>query len=153
MNKKQHLKEQIVNRILSIVEEKYEEAVKAIQQVKESRDNESKSSVGDKYETGRSMLMFEMEKHSAQLQKAQRQKHELTQINFRKKPDRVKFGSLVFTNRGVYFLAIALGKIELNGEIYFCISPASPFGKLIQNKKVGDKFHFQGNEIILLELY
>lgn len=153
MNKKQELKEQIINRVLSIVEEKQEEAVKAIQQVKESRDNESKSSVGDKYETGRSMLMFELEKHTAQLQKAQLQKHELTQINLRKKTDRVEFGSLVFTNHGTYFLALALGKTEFEGENYFCISPVSPFGKLIQNKKVGDKFTFQGNEIILLEIY
>lgn len=153
MNTKLQLKKQILNRVLEIVEEKHEEAVKAIQQVKESRDNESKNSVGDKYETGRSMLMFEMEKHTLQLQKAQMQKHELSQINLHKKPDRVQFGSLVFTNRGAYFLSIALGKITVEGENIFCISPVSPFGKLIQNKTTGDKFSFQENEFILLELY
>lgn len=152
MNEKKDLKQTIVNHLIELVNEKIDIAIKSIHSAKDSRDNETKSSVGDKYETGRAMIQFELEKHTVQLQKAQQQKHELSQINLQKEYNRVEFGSLVFSDHGNYFIAIGLGKIEKENEIFYCISLASPLGKILNNKKVGEKVIFQGKEITIIEI-
>jgi len=152
MNKKKDLKEVIVNHLLEIVNERIDNALKSIHSAKESRNSETKSSVGDKYETSRAMVQFEIEKHTIQLLKAQQQKHELSQINLQKKYNNVDFGSLVFTNHGNYFISIGLGKIEVGNETFYCISLASPIGKVFHNKGVGNKINFQGKDFVLLEI-
>lgn len=142
----------IINKILTILDEKTESAKQAIDSAKESRDSETKSSVGDKYETGRTMVQFELEKHNIQLLKAQQQKHEISQINLQKKHNIADFGCLVYTNQETYFISIGLGKIEIGGEPIYCISLASPLGKILYHKSVGDKINFQGKEISITEI-
>ena len=146
------VKQSIANHIQLLLDDRIKEIQQAIHSAKESRDNETKSSVGDKYETGRAMIQFELEKHTVQLQKAQQQKHKLSQINLQKEYNRVEFGSLIFTDHGNYFIAIGLGKIEIENEIFYCISLASPIGKILNNKKVGGKIIFQGREFTITEI-
>lgn len=43
---------------------------KQLQSLKEARDNETKSSAGDKFETGRAMMQSEVQKIQSQLQQA-----------------------------------------------------------------------------------
>ncbi|MBN1253611.1 MAG: hypothetical protein JXR51_09760 [Bacteroidales bacterium] len=143
MNKLISLKELIYNELLNIVDKKIATAKQAIESAKESRDNDTKSSVGDKYETGRVMMQIEMENHEIQLSKALKQKGELLQINIKKEYKKAASGSLVITNQGNYFISIGIGKIDVNNEIFFSISLASPLGMLIFDKKVGAKFQFQ----------
>ena len=146
------VKQSIANHIQFLLDDKIKEIQQAIHSAKDSRDNETKSSVGDKYETGRAMIQFELEKHTVQLQKAQQQKHKLSQINLQKEYNRVEFGSLIFTDHGNYFIAIGLGKIEIENETFYCISLASPIGKILNNKKVGGKIIFQGREFTITEI-
>ena len=152
MNKKEHLKELLVNQIQNVLEKRIETAIHDIELAKESRDNETKSSVGDKYETGRAMVQFEIEKNNVQLNKAIQLKNEVAQIDLYKKSNIVEFGSIVKTNRGNYFVSVGLGKIEINNEIYFCVSLVSPIGKILQNKCIGDIIVFQGNEMQITEI-
>ena len=152
MNNATKIKEQILNQIIKIIDGKIETAKRAIELARESRDNETKCTVGDKYETGRSMMQMEMEKNRVQLNKTLNLKNELSQINLHKKNDRVTLGSLVIATNGNYFIAIGIGKIEVANETIYSISLASPIGKLLNNKKVGDKFIFQEKEIIITEI-
>ena len=62
MNK---LKEQILNQLLTQLDQKTETAKTAIESAKESRDNDTKSSAGDKFETGREMMQMEIDKNEA----------------------------------------------------------------------------------------
>ena len=146
------IKQQILNQIIEIIDEKVETAKQAIESARESRDNETKCTVGDKYETGRSMMQMEMEKNRVQLNKTLNLKNELSQINLNKKNNRVTLGSLVVATNGNYFIAIGIGKLMADNEIIYSISLASPIGKLLNNKKVGDKFKFQEKEIIITEI-
>lgn len=152
MNEKKDLKLAFYNLLLEIVNRKIEDALKSIDSTKESRDNETKSSVGDKYETGRTMMQFELEKNNVQLNKAIQLKNELAQIDFQKKYTQIEFGSLVLTDKDNYFISIGLGKIEINNQTCYSISLASPFGKIIYNKRVGDKIKFQDKEIAITEI-
>ncbi len=146
MNKTKELKKLIYKQLSEIVESKIETAIKSIKSAKEARDNETKSSVGDKYETGRAMMQSELEKNEVQLSKALNQKRELSQIDFQKEYTKVEFGSLVITNQGNYLISIGIGKIEIKNENCYSVSLASPVGIFLHNKKIGDKAQFQNRE-------
>jgi len=116
---------------------------------KQSRDNETKSSMGDKYETGRAIIQFELEKNIIQLNKTRKLKAELLKIDLHKKYKKVEFGSLVATDKDTYFISIGTGKIKTNNNNYYCISQASPMGRTLFNKKEGDYFKFNGMDFII----
>lgn len=147
------LKSLILNRLKEIIDEKASIIKTEIQMVVESRDSETKSSVGDKYETTREMMQLEIEKNLVQLNKYELQKNELLKINPIKKNSKVEFGSLVFTSGGNYFISIGLGKIEVENEKVLCISLISPIGKILNNKKAGEKLNFQGNTTTITNIF
>jgi len=113
----------------------------------EVRDNETKCTVGDKYETGRAMAQMELEKCQFQLTKTEDLKTILMQINPTKASESVTFGSLIETTEDNYFLSIAFGRIIVTGESIFCISPVSPIGKMLLGKSVGEQVNFQDKKI------
>lgn len=110
-------------------------------------NSETKSSAGDKHETGRAMLQLEMEKASQQLIGINEMKATLAKINLDSSVN-VKLGSLIITNNAHYFLAISAGEIKIENQVYYAISPISPIGRLLLGKRVGDSFNFKSDIII-----
>ncbi len=145
-------KEEIINEIIRQLDDRISFLKQSIQAAKESRDNETKSSVGDKYETGRAMVQMELEKNQVLLNKTETLKSSLTKIAIYKPSKQVEFGSFVQTAQGQYFVAIPFGKVEVNGSPVFCISMASPIGQILVGKRVGDRVNFQGKEIEIQEI-
>ena len=142
----------ILNKLQEIINEKLEVANSAIKLAKEARNNDTKSSAGDKFETGRAMMQIEIENSTVQLNKALFNKTELSKINIKQTYDKAEFGSLVITNQGSYFISIGIGKLEIANKPYFCISLASPIGKLLHNKKIGDKSNFLNKDFIIEDI-
>ena len=143
------IKQQITHQLFSLIDKRIDSIKQSILLAKESRDNETKSSVGDKYETGRAMVQLEIEKFLVQLGKAENQKNDLAKIDCKKIFKTVEFGSLVYTTQGNYFISIAFGKIVVDEIEFFCLSLASPIGKLLHTKTPGEKIHFQQKEITI----
>jgi len=146
------IKALILNRLKEIIDEKAAIIRTEIQLAHETRDNETKSNVGDKYETTREMMQLEIEKNLVQLHKFEILKNELSKIDVYKTHNKVEYGSMVITSENKYFISIGLGKIEIENDAVFCISLISPIGKIIQNKKAGEKFNFQGKEIFITKI-
>lgn len=106
--------------------------------------SETKSSAGDKHETGRAMLQLEMEKAGQQLAGIHQMKLILAKIDISKKSEVAHLGSVVETDFANYFLSISAGKIIIEDKIYFAISILSPIGKLLLGKKLNEEFTFNG---------
>jgi len=134
-------KENIDRRIASI-----EQRLKGIT---DSRNNETKSSAGDKYETGRAMMQIEEQNSKVQLAEAYEVRKKLLSIDITKSENAVTSGSLVITNRGNYFISIGIGKVKIKDEVYFCISLNSPIGMQMRGKKAGEEITFNSNKIII----
>jgi hypothetical protein len=147
------IKTALVAQLLHNLEQTIAETEQAIASAKESRDNESKSSAGDKYETGRAMMQIELENNGRQLEKTRLAKQDLEQLNLQEPHRQVSQGSLVHTNQGIYFISIGFGKLELAEQPYYAISLASPIGQALKQAKVGDSISFQGNVLEILELH
>lgn len=109
--------------------------------------SDTKSSAGDKHETGIAMAQLEQEKLSQQLANALELRSTLAQINPEAMHTTVQFGSLVQTSNGAFFISVGIGNIGKGGEILFCISAATPMGKILLGKKQGDSIEFNGNLI------
>lgn len=146
------LKEKTYQTLLAAIERSITTARSAMLAAQDSRDNETKSSAGDKFETGRAMMQIESEKNKVQLLKAIKLKKELTQINIQPAKTIIKVGSLVTTKTGIYFLAIGIGKVKVEEQNVFCISMASPIGQVLNGLAVGDSSSFQGRAIEVLAI-
>ncbi len=109
--------------------------------------SETKSSAGDKHETGRAMLQLEMEKSGQQLASIQQMKETLSKIDPSKKSEIASLGAVIETNLGDYFLSISAGKLIASDKPFFAISVSSPIGKLLLGKKTGEMLSWNGKEI------
>jgi len=121
-------------------------AREAIQFAQASANDETKSSAGDKYETGRAMAQLEIEKNSMQLAEGLKLKQKLLQLDPTKITRTAQAGSLVITNQGKFFIAVSAGKVTLENENYFAISPSSPIAQSLLGLRSGDQFRFNGKD-------
>lgn len=148
-----NIKESLYQKIEEILNQKIQTLHDLIASAKESRDSDTKSSMGDKYETSRAMLHIEIGKNEAQLNSTLKLKNELSRINPDIKSCIVEFGSVVITNNGKYFISVAVGKLNINHELYYSISLASPIGKALQGKQTGDVVDFRNREIRIEDVF
>ena len=133
----------------SLVQQKLDEAEAAMRAAQAAANEETKSSAGDKYETGRAMMHLEKEKLASQHAEALKLKKVLDQINPDRRTEKVALGSLVQTNIGWFFIAVGLGQVKVEGQTYFLISPAAPIGRLLWKKSVDESFTFNGKEVVI----
>lgn len=115
-------------------------------------ENETKSSVGDKHETARARMQFEQEKLKYQLLELKEQAKELQRIDLNAKPVQIGFGTLVTTNKGLFFMAIPLGKIEVEEKEIYVISLSSPLGLALKSKTLTESLRFNGSDYQILGL-
>jgi len=146
------IKQELLQQLHSLVDEKITTAQSMIDTAKESKNNETKSTAGDKYETGRAMMQAEQEKSEVRLSEAQRLKAILGTIDIDTLPTTIQLGSLVTTDRGSYFVSIGLGRLRVGGSVYYSLSPAAPIGQLLMGKKVNDTIDYNGLGQTILEL-
>ena len=104
--------------------------------------SETKSSAGDKHETGRAMLQLEMEKAGQQLAGIMQMKEILAKVDILKTSKNVRLGSVIFTEKVNYFLSISAGQLVVANKMYFAVSVSSPIGKLLLGKQENDVISF-----------
>lgn len=102
-------------------------------------NSDTKSSMGDKYETGREMLQQQINNLQIQLNEVMKQQAFL-KIIVAKPSQKVEKGAVVCTERGMFFISVSLGEIALNDYKVMCISPESPLAKAMNGKSVNDIF-------------
>jgi len=136
------LKEQLHQACLDYINQRIETAQSALDLANSSANEESKSSAGDKYETTREMLQQQIEKDSAALAEAVKQKQLLIQIGTGKQHEIIQPGSLVVTDKNNFYIAISAGALVIDGKKYLAISPSSPIGIQMIDKRTEDNFAF-----------
>ena len=133
---------QMKSELLEIIHQKISEKIQKLEQlIAETRasNNDTKSSMGDKYETSREMLQQEINNLQIQLNEHLKSQQILKNIN--PNPHKVvTLGSLVETEKGKFFIAISLGEITFSQEKIFVISAESPLAKAMNGKKTGESF-------------
>lgn len=123
--------------------------------LRQALEGETKSSAGDKHETGRAMVQLEMERASArlQLQEKELKRFEVLAFNKGGNTDKITAGNLVVTDKATYFLLVSVGMIQIENTPVAVISASSPIGGLLLGKTVGDSFVFNGNTQKITAVY
>ena len=142
------IKKQLLDACVEFVEDKRTTIAKIIASSKNDLLSETKSSAGDKHETGRAMIQLEMEKAGQQLAGVNVMTEVLDRVEIEKTSETVCLGSLIKTTKGTYFLAVSVGQIKVENDTYFVVSSQSPVGKQLLGKKNGDNIPFNKAKII-----
>jgi len=132
---------------LAYLQQRIDAAQAAMHAAQESANSETKSSAGDKYETGRAMAQEERNRNAVQLREALNLRAELERIDSEKPCDTVRPGALVTTGMGRFYLSISAGKLLLDGIEYFAVSAAAPVAAALSGKRVGQEAVFNGKKI------
>jgi hypothetical protein len=146
------LKKQLYDLCLDYINQRILTAKNAVEEAQKSANEETKSSAGDKYETARSMMQQEAQWSRTQLAEAQKLKQDLDQVPIDKPMTTVQSGSLVFTNRGTFFISISAGRLSVEGENIFAISAASPLGVKLLGSEPGTGFNLNGQVFNILKV-
>ena len=147
------IKKQLYSQCQDYVEKRIQIATEALNSSQASANDESKSTAGDKHDTGKAMMQIEVEQFSRQLAEAQKLKIELSRVNISNSNSTVVLGSLVETDKGFYFISISAGKLEINTKHYFAASISSGFAQAVKGLKKGDKGHLHGSVIEILNVW
>ncbi|MDT4870770.1 hypothetical protein FQZ97_1058610 [compost metagenome] len=137
---------------LTLFKQRLKDLEHHILSVQQSANQESKSSMGDKYETGRAMAQNEVFMLRTQLQNLQLEFGKFEGADFSVEREECAAGSLVQTGNGWFLLSAALGKVSFSGRTAMCISLDSPLGKALLGKKKGELFSVNGKEGHVLEI-
>ena len=146
------LKLHTFSQLTTLVQEKITQAQQAVAAAIEARDGETKSSAGDKFETGRAMMQLEQQRHEAQLSKAFQLSTELDRLDMEASYSTVVPGALVQTDRGIYFMSIGMGKVVLDAQTVYCISIQSPIGQALLHQEEDGVIEFQGRPLTVKKI-
>lgn len=137
-------KKEIHQHCLQELKSRLQTATEAMASLRESVASDTKSSMGDKYETAREMAQQEQNKIGMQMAMLQQWQGIFAQIQPTQTHSVAGIGALVLTNRGVFYLAAPMGKVVVDDNEIMVISPQSPAGKAMLGKKSGDSFELNG---------
>jgi hypothetical protein len=143
-SEKINVKSQLKLAGLAIIEARMAASKQAADQAQQAANQEEKSSAGDKYETGRAMGHLEKDMHAGQLAAHLKDLAALRAVNADMLYSTPCPGAFIKCNAFSFFIAAGLGKQSLEGQTIFFISPYAPLARLMEQKKIGDSFSFNG---------
>jgi transcription elongation GreA/GreB family factor len=106
----------------------------------------------DRYDAYKNKLMRQIELFSKQLAQANLLLTTLQRIPADKKNDIVEFGAIITTNKQKLFVSAGMGKIELDGDQYFAISPNVPIYNALKGLSAGDSVKFNNMDFNILSV-
>jgi transcription elongation GreA/GreB family factor len=148
---KQEKKEKILNHLVEIQTKSIESLKKEMQEAQKSANEYGCPK--DRYDAYRAQMLRKRDMFGQQLQKAAELRDVIRKIPVDKIYESAEFGAVVITDRNKIIVAIGLGKVKIDDDEYFSVSPAVPVFKAMEGKKVGDSFSFNGNTMKILDIY
>jgi hypothetical protein len=141
------IKKQLYNQCFDFIESRLITIKGTINDIQESLNSETKNSSGDKHETGRAMLQIDMEKAGNQLNEIQKIKDVLKKVDITKRSETVRLGSVVYTSKANYFIAISAGNMFVEDKQFYAIATDTPIGQLLASKTIGEEIIFRDEKI------
>ena len=144
------LKLELYNLCMKHIASSIHEIEAAIADRREAMHSETKSSMGDKYETIREMLQQDINMNMDRLNKVKADEATLQAINPESLSEIIVPGSLVQCSNGNFYIAISVGHFTISGAKYYAVSVSSPIGTQLKGKKAGDTFVLNGKSNTIL---
>jgi len=146
------LKKELLAYCEKFIQQKMEALQTAMLSLKIDLENESKSSAGDKFETGREMINIEWNKLSNQLQQYQQMQLVLQRVQTQIPNGIAKLGSVVFTANANYFISIPAGEISTVSSKFYAVGIKAPVATALLGKTIGDSFFLNGRQVQISDI-
>lgn len=143
----------VIAHMKSLLDERMQVAWDAMEAAQESANDQGKSSMGDKYETSRSMGQLDRNMHARQYEQARQERLILEKIGEGEQPSRSAVGSLLETTAGWFFIAVSLGAVKIENETVLAVSSSSPVGASLLGKEPGTFFEFMKKQHRIVALH
>jgi len=147
-----NLKEQLLLECKAFLSKRRLVIENLISEIEISLQSETKSSAGDKHETGRAMLQLEREKLGKQLAENDILKEVISKIDITKSNSLVGLGSLVYTTDTCYFIAIGVGEVVIDNQKFYIVSTKAPISQALLGKRIGDNIVFREGKDKIINL-
>ncbi len=146
------LKSELLQQCSKLVDKRHERILNTINDIESSLKEESKNTSGDKHHTGRAMLQIERENAGRQLKEIEHVKQQLNRVIITDSSEVIRLGSLVYTNKGIFFISISVGSLWLDDISYLAVASNAPIGLQFLGKKAGDSFSFNKKVYKILDV-
>ncbi|MEO5645345.1 MAG: hypothetical protein ABIQ40_18725 [Bacteroidia bacterium] len=153
MTKKEKLKLELFEASRKFVRTRIENLEISLKAAQESGNDETKSTTGDKHETGKAMMQLEQEKIGIQLNELQKMSKVMESIPTTISTEKIKPGNVIITDKGNFYISIAAGKISIGKENYFAISAISPLGNVFMKAAVKAEVPMQNQIYRVLDTF
>ncbi|MBN3520576.1 hypothetical protein JYB62_11260 [Algoriphagus lutimaris] len=147
-------KNKVFQTAIDLLEERKSLLSNELSSLQLSIKEETKSSAGDKYETGREMMRQEIGKVENQFKQNQLLRQEIQHLlNTSKDSDKIIEGSLLQWGDDLLFISASLGELVVDGKKVFLLSKNSPLGQALLGKAKGEMVSFRGKSRAIGEVY
>jgi len=146
------IKENLYNLCVAFIDNRLLTVKTTMDEIQDSLLSETKSSAGDKHETGRAMLQLEREKAGQQLAEIQKVNQLLSKINRSKTSKIINLGSVVFTSNINYYIAISAGELIIDEGKFYAISASTPIARLLLGKTINNEIQFRDQHFKIIKV-
>ncbi|HAH36301.1 MAG TPA: hypothetical protein DEQ87_01850 [Algoriphagus sp.] len=149
----QELKEKIFQAAIRQLKEKISLLQQERKAVSEGILEDTKSSAGDKFETGREMMTQDLKTIEGTIEKLQEDLDEIYRVqSIKSNSEAVREGSLIQLGTDFFLISASIGQLEVEGKKYFLLSRNSPLGQVLIGKKKGENVLFRGKPQAILDV-
>jgi transcription elongation GreA/GreB family factor len=106
----------------------------------------------DRYDSFRAQMMRKRDMLAQQLSVADEELRYLRQIKATSVFTKVEAGALVELNTQKLYILVGIGKVEVDNETYYVVSPVVPLVLAMKDMKKGDSFSFRGTAMQIIEI-
>jgi len=144
------VKEKLLAKCIEIKEESEVNVLAAMNDAQQSANEYGAPK--DRYDSFRAQLMRKRDMLAQQLSVLEEELRYLRQIKPGSISTKVEAGALVKLDSQTLYILAGIGKILLEDETFYVVSPVVPLVAAMQNLKAGDSFAFRGLSMKILEI-
>ncbi len=150
MNKLE-LRKKIINTCISILEQNVQSVRDTIEEIIQTASEYEGDH--DMFDPFRDNILKKKDLQLQQLEKYLDDIKLLNKIDSSKSPETVKFGAIVITDKQKMIVSTAIGKVQIDNDIYFAISTQVPVYKAMQGLKTGETFSINNNQFTIKDIF
>jgi len=144
------IKEKLLARCLEIKEESRDNTTAAMNDAQQGANEYG--APRDRYDSFRAQLMRKRDMLAQQLAVVEDEIRFLRQIKPGNISKKVEAGAIVKLDTQTLFILAGIGKLVIDDEIFYVVSPVVPLVTAMKDLKRGDTFIFRGTSMKILEI-
>jgi hypothetical protein len=145
------LKEKLLAKCIEIKVESESSIIAAMEDAQQSANEYGPPK--DRYDSFRAQLMRKRDMLGQQLAVVQEELRHLRQFKVTSVSKIVEPGALVVLDSQMIYILAGIGKVEIDKNTVYVVSPVVPLAIAMKGLKPGDTFSFRGNTMRILEIF